>query len=485
MKILFVAPLDDQANIHNWGAPSLAFVRIVSYLKYHLKDKDIEYIIYDPQIDDYDVHERFKNDTIDIVGMSLLHYTIINTFEFVHKWKKQHPESFVVVGGNEASANYQDIFDKCPVDAAILLEGEIAMLNLVKWKIGEYKLEDIKGIVYRSYAEPLSDDLFWTFWEHVDFRDFRYPDFWQATADLFEHPNWEEIYCIRLTPSSHCLRKCTFCSLSHVRRASCSGNIKPASLRGEHIMALVHRIHKQLPQVRSIYLCNDDIFYPNRQYFENFVELYEKSSYNYRFIVQTSSYAIKETDFELLKRIGCQHISIGVESASLKIQKSLNKPQDMDKIERLIDMANKYDIRMYYLIILMPPESTLEDLWINYDVLNNWIERGVGLSIMAQVYVYRGMPLYEDVRYNFLYQEKKVPGTNLIYKDPYCVLPNDPIARELTKEFIEREWDYVNKAYEKLDNKLQFKGGTSKILLELLGELLFKYDPDEKFRHKK
>jgi len=64
----------------------------------------------------------------------------------------------------------------------------------------------------------------------------------------------------------------------------------------------------------------------------------------------------------------------------------------------------------------------------------------------------------------------------VMYNDPYCVLPNDPVVRELTLEFIQREWDYVNKRYEERENKLKFKGGTSEFLLDLLEELLLKYD---------
>ena len=476
MKILFVAPLDNEGNIHNWGAPSLAIVRIVSYLKHHLQDNDIEYLIYENQIDDFDPIEKWQNDKIELCGISTLHYTNVATFEFVQRWRKTHPESFIFIGGNEAGANYQDIFDKCPIDAAVTAEGEDTTLDLIKWKFGEKKFEEINGIVYRKYAKPITEDKFWEYWRYVDFSQFRYPKFWEKTAALFDHPNYAEIYCIRLTPSSHCQRSCTFCSLNFVRNIACGRSTPPVSLQGWQIMQLIHNIKQQLPDTRTLYFCGDDIFYPNRRYFEDFVELYEKSGYDYRILVQTSSYSLQENDFRLLQRIGCVHISVGVENVSKSVQRSLKKPQDMEKIERIIELSKQYGIKIYYLIILIPPASTMEDLRLNYETITRWIDQGVGISIMPVIYAYRGMPLFEDNHYQIQYQTKQIADTKQIYNDPYYVLPNDPKVRALTLEFIEREWDYVNKAYEDKDNKLKFKGGTAPLLLKLLGELLEKYN---------
>ena len=474
LRVLLVAPLQADANVQNWGAPSLGLMRIDSYVKKRVKNVEIE--IFDPQIDFYDPLKKFAETTIHIIGISILHYTLTETLDFIHQWRKIHPESLIVVGGNEASANYQDIFDKSPCDIAVLIEGEEVMLKIILWQQGKLKLEAVPGIVYRRYAEMVDEDKFWDFWKDVNFADYRYPAYWQETAKLFEQPNWEEVCCIRLTPSNYCKRKCTFCSLNFVHNICCNQNAKPVALKGWQIMELIDKIKVQVPKTRTIYFCNDDIFYPNRQYFEDFVELYEKSGYDYRIIVQTSSYCLKEADFPLLKRIGCVHISVGVENASERLRKSMKKPQDSEKIEMIVDWSHQYGIKVYYLIILIPPESTLEELWLNIRTIRRWMAAGVGISIMPVIYAYRGMPLFEDNRYQIMYRTKLIGATGVMYNDPYCVLPNDPVVRELTLEFIQREWDYVNKRYEERENKLKFKGGTSEFLLDLLEELLLKYE---------
>ena len=474
MKVLLVSPLDKEAGIHNWGAPSLGIIKIASYLKKHSVDTQI--LFYDLQIDFFDPLTKWKDCHIDIVGISLLHYTLFNTLEFINQWKKIHPESLVVMGGNEAAANYQDIFDKSPADIAILAEGEETFLKIIKWKQGLERLEDIPGIVYRKYAKPIDDNMLWDYWKDVDFSEHRYQDYWCQGAKLYKDPPYEQVRYIRLITTSHCQRHCTFCSLAFVRNIACGQFVKPVSLKGWQIMELIEKIHKQLPNVITIQFCTDDVFYPEKDNFLDFIDLYKKSGYNYRILIQTSSYSLQEQDFPKLKEINCQYITVGMENCSPRIRESLGKPQDSDKIKQIILWGKKYDIQIYYLIILIPPESTLEDLRINYETLKRWLSEGVRISVEPIVYVYRGTPLYEDINYQFLYERKKIQGTNLYLKHPLYILPKDPIVRELALEFKRREENFVKERFKNLPHQHKFKGETGPILLDLLGELLKKYE---------
>ena len=478
MKILLVAPLQKDAGVQNWGAPSLGIIRIIDYTRSHLPEVNIE--TFDYQVDLFDPVERWISSEFDIVGISLLHYTLKNTLEFINKWKKVHPESLIVVGGNEAAANYQDIFDKSPVDIAVLAEGEATFLDIVRWKMGERKLEDISGIVYRKYAEPITDAKLWDYWKDVDFSKHRYSDYWDQLASLYEKPDYEKIKYVRLLNTSHCQRKCTFCSLSTVRTIACGKTIKPASLKGWQIMELVHKVNEQLPNVRTIYFCADDVFYPKKRDFLDFIDLYKKSGYGYRILIQTSTFSIEEEDFPKLKEINCQHITLGIENCSDRIRNSLGKHQSSKKIEKIIEWGRKYGIQIYYLIILIPPESTMEDLWENYDIITKWIEHGVQISVEPFVYVYRGTPLYEDIKYNFMYERRKIEGTNYSLKDATLIVPNDPEVRALSLEFLEKKDAFINEKFGYKSHGHKFKGETGPILIELLRELLKQKDPCRK-----
>ena len=474
MRILLIAPLQEDAGVQNWGAPSLGIIRISDYIRVNLPEINIE--VFDSQVDLYDPIDKWILSKFDIVGISLLHYTLKNTLEFINKWKKVHPESLIVVGGNEAAANYQDIFDKSPTDIAVLAEGEDTFLNIVRWKMGEKRIEDISGIIFRKYAEPITDDKLWDYWVEVDFSKHRYPEYWNQMASLYEKPDYEKIRYVRLLNSSHCQRKCTFCSLSSVRTIACGRVVRPASLRGWQIMELVHKVYKQMPDVRTLYFCTDDVFYPKKKDFLDFIDLYKKSGYDYRILIQTSTLSIEEEDFAKLKEINCQHITLGIENCSDKIRDSLGKHQDSKKIENIIKWGKKYGNQVYYLIILIPPESTMKDLWENYSTITRWIEQGVQISVEPFIYVYKGTPLYEDIRYNFMYEKQEIEGTKHFLKNPTLIIPNDPDVRSLSFEFLEKKDAFIEKKFNDKSHGHKFKGETGPILVELLGELLKQKD---------
>ena len=475
MKILLISPLQWDAGIQNWGAPSLGIMRIADYVKHFLPE--VETMIFDSQIDKFDPVEKWFGEQIDIVGISLLHYTLINTLEFINRWKKDHPESLIVVGGNEAAANYQDIFDKSPVDIAVLAEGEETFLDIIEWKNGKKKLENISGIIYRKYANPINDNSLWGYWKEVDFSQHRYQDYWDQITSLYQKPDFEKINYVRLFTASHCQKHCTFCSLSSVRTIACGQVVKPASLRGWQIMELVHKIKKQLPDVMTIYFCTDDVFYPKKSDFLDFIGLYKKSGYNYRILIQTSSYSIEEEDFFRLKEINCQHITVGVENCSSRIRKSLGKFQDQNRIEKIIEWGKKYGIQIYYLIILIPPESTLEDLKLNYEQLSKWVlEDGIQISVESAVYVYRGTLIFES-NYDFLYSIKQI-GNGKLYKDPVYVLPKDLMVKGILQELLERKDEFINDFFKEKLHSHKFKGETGIAIVRLLGILLRKHLKD-------
>lgn len=853
MNIVLMAPIDKEAGIHNWGAPALGIMRIVSYIKHKLPWVNIE--TYDSQIDFFDPIEKWAGKHIDILGVSLLHYTLFNSLGLIWEWKKKHPESLVVVGGNEAGANYQQIFDNSPVDIVVTAEGEDTLLDIILWKANHTPLEGVEGIIWRSHAVPITDSKLWEYWRYVDFSRFRYGDYWDQIEKMYEDPDYEKIRYVRLMTTSHCMRNCSFCSLAKVRNFACGEKVKPAMLTGDQIMDIINRIHAQLPTVRTLYFCftkdnyvltkdglkniadikvgdcvyndikrlckvkkvfsreytgklfrirphyssryiectsnhkfitrdgvkqadeltkndyliktfdpnivkldrfdikdiylslnithvkkcgryrendnwdsdipesinvepdllrlfglyiaegssnraqvsfdidpkrddlidfirtnlkkyfnkeckvfrsdtakrayinstclaklfgylfgcnalekripipltaidpklqryiiqgvwwgdgsmkkvkrygriwqnirisssssrliyqisniamrnklipsifegkiirkkdsfingrklkfnaipysivlncqsmddfisgkynivdsndsrygyidscyayckvrsieqfevvsekvynltvdddrhtynisgfsvkncTDDVFYPRPKPFLDFMRMYNKSGYDYRILIQTSSFSLQYSHFPLLKAINCQHITIGVENASAEMRKEFNKQQDEAKLEHFITLGRQYGIAIYYLIILIPPASTIHDLIINYNTITRWIDQGVQISIEPLVYSYRGTPVYDDIRFQSSRVVRQIPGTRLQVTDSEYILPVDPEVREIALEMAKRKDEYVDNYFKSLPTGHKFKGLTSKPILLLLRDLL-------------
>lgn len=464
-----MAPIDKESGIHNWGAPALGIMRMVSYIKHKLPWVNIE--TYDSQVDFFDPIEKWAGRHVDILGVSLLHYTLFNSLGLIIAWKKKHPESLIVVGGNEAGANYQQILDNSPVDIMVTAEGEDTLFDIILWKCGEISLEEIDGIIWRSHAVPITNERLWEYWRWVDFSQFRYEDYWDQRDKLYESTDRDEHY-VRLMTTSHCMRNCTFCSLSKIRNIACGKKVKPAILTGEQIMELVTNIHNQLPQTTTLYFTTDDVLYPDPKHFLDFCKLYTKSNYKYRIMIQTSSYSLEYWHFPILKEINCEHITIGVENASEKVRKEFNKPQSEEKLERFIELGKRYNMRIYYLIILIPPYSTVDDLLINYYKISEWFDRGAAISIEPLVYSYKGTPIYDDVRFNSSKIERFIPGTKIKVTDSEYILPSDPLVKKIALDMLAQKDEFIDNYFKSLPTKHKFKGLTSKPILLLLKKLL-------------
>jgi radical SAM superfamily enzyme YgiQ (UPF0313 family) len=478
IRVLLSAPIQKDAQIQNWGAPCLGIIRIAEYVRKNCNE--VEILFYDPQIDHFDPIETWKDEKIDILGLSLLHYTLFDSLVFINNFKKIHPETLIVVGGNEAGANYQDLFDKAPVDIAVTAEGEDTFVDIINWKLGRIKLEDIEGIIYRKYAKPIKKESLWRYWRSVDFSLYRYQEYWNTIASLYENPDYEKINYVRIMTTSHCQRACSFCSLANVRSSACGQKVDAIALSGAQIMQLIHKVHTQLPTVRTIYFCTDDVFYPQRQNFLDFIELYKESGYDYRILIQTSTYSIKPEDFPILKSINCQHITIGFENCSESVRKSLKKPQKKEKIEEIISLGKEHGIQIYVLIMLMPPETTMEDLKENYETLSKWVlEDGVQISVEPVIYPYRGTDIFEE-GHTIHYEIEKRDGIE--YRDAKYILPDDIVVRDLCEEMIAQREEFVATYFKDLPHQHMFKGATGVALVSLLGKLLKERYPKYKYK---
>lgn len=479
MKVLLASPIQKDAQVQNWGAPSLGIIRIAEYVRTTLGD-GVDLLFYDPQIDAFDPIEKWKDEKISILGLSLLHYTIFDSLVFLNEFKKAHPETLIVIGGNEAGANYQDVFDKAPIDIAVTAEGEETFVDIIQWRMGIKKLEDIDGIIFRKYAKPITEEAFWKYNRNIDFSRYRYQNYWDSISALYEDPDFEKINYVRIMTTSHCNRKCSFCSLANVRVNACGKKAEPCALTGEQIMYLIEKVHEQLPKVRTIYFCTDDVFYPNRQNFLDFIELYKQSGYDYRILIQTSTYSLNKEDFPLLKSINCQHITLGYENCSESVRKSLKKPQKKAKMDELIALGKKHKIQIYVLIMLMPPEVTMDDLKENYETLSKWVLKDkVQISVEPVIYPYRGTEIFEQ-GYDLHYETEK--RGEIEYRDAKFIWPKDPEVRSLCRELMNKRDSFVESYFKDLPHKHMFKGATGVAIISLLGELLRKQDPDYNYK---
>ncbi len=463
-NVLLISPITKvHSGVHSFGIPALGIHRIASYLRYYGYTVDV----YDCNLTRKPFVEIYKDRHFGIIGISILNITLIDSLTFIKKLRILYPEVMIIAGGIEATLNYQTIIDNSPVDAVCLGEGEEPMLEICRGN----PLGLIDGLVVKNYAKPITNESLWQYWDKIDFRNMGYQEYWEFNRKLYDKDegNWLTWPLVRLVSSSHCRRSCSFCSVRLWHEQSCGQNAPVAYLSPSQIAMLLTQVREQLPETKIIYFVDDDLLVTRKRAYE-LVPILAEFPFNY--LIQTHTSKLTEDIVKKFSEVGVMQITCGVENCSEHVRKSLNKPQDEQKIEDIILWCDKYGIRCYYLIILFTGQTRMEDLWINHRTLTRWITQGAIVSIEPFEMLYRGSLDY-DSDYDREFSVDQVNGRNL--RQPTIILPKDPQVRRLMMEFRERWPEFKEWKAEEEGERHFYKGATGKWMVALLGELLEEY----------
>lgn len=458
-KILLISPLSEQySGIQNYGVPSIGVHRIAAFLISHGQDVTIYDCNIHGEIDPY-LEKKY-----DIIGISILNDTLPLSLKMFIRLSKQFPDALLVAGGAESIVNYEAVFDNSPCNIIVLGEGELPMLDLCNDK----PLGEIKGLIVRNTGIEINDNLLWDYYKDIDFLKMGWREYWEKNRITGDPKNKDNI--VRLVTSSHCNRGCSFCSLTRLHEFSCGKKVKPAVLNSEQINILIDRILVQLPETTHIYFVEDSIL-PTISRADDFCKALKKYKGRLKFLVQTETDKVSREIIEKLADCDVMHITFGVENCSPTIRKAMHKPQNPDKIENIIGWCKEFNIRCYYLIILFSPESTVEDLIINYTTLKRWQEEGnVVVSIEPFMMPYKGAEIYYS-NYDFDYKIVELENGRTL-KHPYIIYPSDPDVRNIMTEFKILLPQYIDEFNKQEHHIHKSKDHTGKVMIKLLGDLL-------------
>lgn len=449
-NILLITPSNKlHTERQNWSSPHLGIWRIAGWLEKHGHSS----VVHDAILDD-----ELPEGEFDIIGFSLTHDTLPDDISLMRKISQKHEEAYIVVGGCEASTNYQHIFEHVPkLDYAVIGEGEKAMLYLAdsfNWHYRKLGGVPLPGSISRTYTDiTLSDFTAYNF--ALPFGKMRYQGHWKIVKELKPDVTERELYCVRLNTSTFCNKACKFCSITHTHKMASGHTCKPITMTGEDTKELVRKIVSEIPETRSIYF-NDDSFTTDPRKAEEFFDNPPKLDYH----IQARVDEVDRYKLAYMSDGGCRRISFGVENCSPHVLKDIGKGTSTEQTDQVLMDCETSGISPIVLIMLFCPTSTIEDMVLNYNQLKEWENRGITLSIMSYIRPYHGSWYLNSGLHEILWE--RVGGI----KRPRALLPDDPDVRKLWYEFEKR--------LSVLEREIPFhwKGHISSIMLEVLGDLL-------------
>ncbi len=338
MKVLFIFKSD-------FIALPLSMMTLSSCIKAH--GHETAFIDMRFEIDYKKKIKAFKPD--------VLAYTLVSFdwkyFQKLNLEIKEYYPAFSVFGGPHTTI-CTEFINEDGVDAICIGEGEFAfieLLNKIENKQGISNIENIwvkyEGKVIKNDLRPLISDL-----DTIPF-----PDIELIKAYHF----YREMGMYYIMTSRGCPFNCSYCINHYYRRIYKDKGIYLRRRTVDNVIEeLIHA--KKLYNIKLI-VFNDDIFTLDKGWLTNFEKLY-KDKIGLPFEAYTRVGQVDEEIVDLLKRMGCRTIILGIESGNenLRHQVLNRKISNKDIIETAALFKQKR-IKINASNMLCLPDETLDN----------------------------------------------------------------------------------------------------------------------------
>ena len=393
-NILLVKPLKDRKLLVEHTHP-LGIMYIASYIKHknnshRLKiiDMVVERKVYD------DIRNEIKKFQPDMVGISALTPEAPAVHHVTEEIKKDFSNCTIIVGGPYGTSTPQRVLKDPYVDCVVIGEGEITMLELAEriTQSGHSFSEsrEIKGIAYREDGHYIQTE----------------PREFIEDLDVVPFPAWdmiprEKYYSPRIISESKtqyyrrymsiftsrgCPYGCMYCHNIFGKR------FRPRS--AENIFSEIKTLHDTY-DLKEVHLL-DDTFNMNKARVLALCSLLKRSGFQLKLSFPNGLRGdiLDEEVIDALFESGMYSSAIGVESGSEKIQKSIGKNVNLQKLQRSIDYLAKKGIVTHGYFMVGFPGETREDILQTITFASN--SRLTTASFHSLV-PFEGTPLYQKV----------------------------------------------------------------------------------------
>jgi len=328
----------------------LGLIYLGTYLKNKLADA-IEIKLYDGTIGGFDatlkIIQEFQS---DILGVTYYSPVAFGAYDIIKAVKEYDPGIFTIVGGPHATPMYEEAFNNCAVDAAVLGEGEETLLALVKKFIDSngnirQHLGEINGLVYKvgqklikntpqSYIADL-DTIPFPDWDLLPLKNYKG---WYLKKGKSEAP---------MLFSRGCPYACTFCSNAVWKICQPFVRVRSPKNIADEIESLMQKYG-----VDEIYDCADE-FNNNIANAIAVCEEIKRRKLKVYWKTQLRANPLPENLVKAMAEAGCWYVNLGIESANAETLAGVGKGITVLQVENALKLLKKYGIKvqglfMYY-----------------------------------------------------------------------------------------------------------------------------------------
>ncbi|MBN2143622.1 MAG: B12-binding domain-containing radical SAM protein [Candidatus Aureabacteria bacterium] len=335
----------------------------------------------------------------DLVGFKTIEPNYLRVKEYLRKIKETVPAVITVVGGPQASIlrdKMADFYDR-DADFIICGEGEISFRELClvlmkhQCQLDTVRLDELSGI---SGLQTRINGFAITN-EFVPIRDISglKVDWTALKPDEYPpvpHAGFSSRFPVTSVAISRgCPHHCSFCA---------AHNVMGREVRYRSLEVVIREIRTLTGQygMKELHII-DDNFITDTAYVEAFCRRLIEEGFNLRWSLPNGTRLehLNDSLLDLMKRSGLYSLSVGIESASLRILKLMHKNLDLEKTAERIRLIKKHGILVTGFFILGYPTETRREMMETVDFS---LRIPLDLANFMLFHPYEGTEAYEQAR---------------------------------------------------------------------------------------
>lgn len=305
-----------------------------------------------------DIKKEISKFKPEICGFSCLSLEASNMHRIARTVKELIRYCHVVVGGPHASAAPEVILKDISIDSVVTGEGEETMAELVERVEGGESMEGVKGVAYRKdnqfvrneprpYIQDLDSHPF-PAWDLIEMEKYFRPSV-LTQNDIRKRRRWMVIFTSRACPYG-----CIFCH--NIFGKKYRGR-KPENVFSE--IQILYRNHG----IREFHIIDDTFnLVPKRAKKICDLVIGNGMDIDIAFPNGLRGDLIDDELLSKLKEAGTYKINFGIESATDRIQKIINKRLDINRVNTTILKAVKAGLFTHGWFMLGFPTETKEEM---------------------------------------------------------------------------------------------------------------------------
>lgn len=298
--------------------------------------------------------ELLKREGPDVIGLSFGTQNRFYAFDLARLIKKNFPRIPIVAGGPHPTLTANDTLQNIPeIDIVVRGEGEYSFLDLIRTINKKGNLESVKGISFRNKKGKILHNSDREAIQNLDklsmpARDLLPIDDYQQKIPLSNK------ICTSMITSRGCPYNCVYCSTSeqwgHKIRHRSTKNVVDEI---EHLMNTY-----KLDGVGFF----DDVFTMDKQRVIKICQEIIKRKLNIYWWCEARANTIDRELIRWMKRAGCQHIAMAIESGSNRILKNIKKAITVEQGIEAVKIIKEAGIKLKVFFMYGLPGETYNDI---------------------------------------------------------------------------------------------------------------------------